>query len=120
MKTISEMAFEGFLTENRLAFDKIREAATPRPDYLVHVGDLRLVFEVKELAEDENFREVHDPASPVIRVHSRILGDHVRGKISEAKKQIQYAAKQGLPSILLIYNNLDPLHLFGTEDEDFI
>lgn len=81
---------------------------------------MNLMFEVKELSEDENFREVNDPASPVIRVHSRILGDHVRSKISEAKKQIQYAAKQGLPSILLIYNNIDPLHLFGTEDGDFI
>jgi hypothetical protein len=56
-------------------------------------GDLKLIFEVKELSEDENFREVHDPGSTILRVHSRIVGDHVRRKISEAKKQIQYAAK---------------------------
>jgi hypothetical protein len=120
MRTTSEAVFEGFLTANQLAFEKIQEATTPRPDYLVHSGDLKLIFEVKELAADENFRDIDHPASPVIRVHSRIVGDHVRRKISEAKKQIQYAAKQGVPSILLIYNNLDPLHLFGTENGDFI
>ena len=119
-KTISEAAFENFLNENKLLFDHIEEASTPRPDYLVHAGDLKLIFEVKELGEDENFREVHDPGARIFRVHSRIVGDHVRRKISEAKKQIQYAAKQGIPSILLIYNNLDPLFLFGTEDHDFI
>ena len=105
---------------NDLCFERIREAETPRPDYLVHAGELDLVFEVKELAEDENFRDVDDPTSPIIRVHSRTLGDHVRRKISAAKKQVQYAAKQRLPAILLIYNNLDPLFLFGTEDHDFI
>ena len=119
-KNISEAAFETFLSENGLSFEPIEEASTPRPDYLVHVGQLKVIFEIKELAEDENFREVHDPASTIIRVHSRILGDHVRKKMSDAKKQLQYAAKQGLPSILLIYNNLDPLFLFGTEDHDFI
>jgi hypothetical protein len=34
--------------------------------------------------------------------------------------KVQYGAKQGIPSVLLVYNNLDPLHLFGTEDHDFI
>jgi hypothetical protein len=119
-KTVSEAAFETFLRENGLSYEPIEEATTPRPDYLVHAGDLNLVFEVKELAEDENFRDVADPSSPIIRVHSRIVGDHVRRKISEARKQVQHAAKQGLPSILLIYNNLDPLFLFGTEDHDFV
>jgi hypothetical protein len=120
IRTTSETVFEGFLTANQITFERIQEATTPRPDYLVHAGDLKLIFEVKELAADDNFRETDDPSSPFIRVHSRIVGDHVRRKISEAKKQIQYAAKQGVPSILLIYNNLDPLHLFGTENGDFI
>src|SRR5450755_4640545 len=47
-------------------------------------------------------------------------GDHVRRIIDRSKKQIQYGAAQGIPSILLIYNSLDPVFQnFGTEDHDF-
>ncbi len=56
-----------------------------------------------------------------MRSYSCTLGDHVRSRIEGSKKQIQYGAKQGLPSVLLIYNNLDPvLQSFGTRDDDFI
>lgn len=120
MKTKSEALFERFLEANHVLFEKIEEATSPRPDYLVSIADLKLVFELKELAEDENFGVVADPAYPHIKTHSRTLGDHVRRRIEGSKKQIQYGAKQGLPSVLLIYNNLDPVfQMFGTEDMDF-
>ncbi len=114
MKTISEGKFEQFLIENNLDFEKVKENNSPRPDYLVRAGEIELAFEVKELAEDENFK------TESFAVSSRIVGEHVRKKIHDAKKQIQFAAHEGIPSILLIYNNLDPLNLFGTENHDFI
>ena len=41
-------------------------------------------------------------------------------QIDGSKKQVQYGAKQGVPSIPLIYNNIDPVfQMFGTEDMDF-
>ena len=119
-KTVSETAFENFLIEHKLYFERIEEASAPRPDYLVQVDDLNLFFEIKELAKDDNFRELDDPKSPIIRAHSRVIGDHVRARISDARRQVQFGADLGFPSILLIYNNLDPLSLFGTEDHDFI
>jgi hypothetical protein len=72
-----------------------------------------LLFEVKELAEDENFKTVPR------QVSSRTVGNHIRRRIDRASRQVQFGADQGIPSILLIYNNLDPMHLFGTEDTDF-
>ena len=33
---------------------------------------------------------------------------------------MQSAARKGSPGILLIYNNLDPFQLFGTEVHDFV
>lgn len=121
MKTKSEELFEKFLDANHVPFEKIKEDSTPRPDYLVSIGDLKLVFEIKELAEDEKFGVVKDPALPHIKSHSRTIGNHVRRRIEGSKKQIQFGANQGIPSILLIYNNLDPvLQMFGTEDMDFI
>jgi len=120
MKTKSEELFETFLADNNLTFERIKEDSSPRPDYLVSVGSAKIIFELKELAEDKNFGVVKDPARPHIKSYSRTVGDHVRRRIEGAKKQIQYGAKQGLPSALLIYNNLDPVfQAFGTEDMDF-
>ena len=63
---------------------------------------------------------VKDPKYPHIESHSRTLGDHIRRRIEGSKKQIQYGAKQGVPSVLLIYNNVDPVfQMFGTEPMDF-
>jgi len=123
MKTKSEQLFETFLTANNVQFEKIeeiKERGAYRPDYLVTLGNLQLVFELKELAEDDNFGVVDDPTKPYIKSHSRTVGDHVRRRIDSSKKQIQYGATQGIPSILLIYNNLDPVfQMFGTEEMDF-
>lgn len=114
MKTKSEETFEKFLIENNLEFEKIKEEGSPRPDYLVKTSELKLVFEIKELAEDENFK------TEPFAVSSRKVGEHIRKKIHDSRRQIQFMAKQGIPSILLIYNNIDPMHLFGTENHDFI
>jgi hypothetical protein len=124
MKTKSEEIFETFLTLNNLPFQKIDEVndkSSYRPDYLVYIGGSKMMVEVKELAEDKNFGVVKDPSMPNILAHSRIVGDHVRDRINRSKKQIQYGANQGIPSILLIYNNIDPVfQMFGTENHDFI
>jgi hypothetical protein len=121
MKTKSETLFESFLATNELLFEKIKEDTTARPDYRVTLGNNDIIFELKELAEDENFGVVKDPAYLHIKSHSRTLGDHVRRRIEGSKKQIQYGARQGIPSVLLIYNNIDPVfQAFGTEPMDFI
>ena len=120
MKTKSKDVFISFLTGNNIPFEKIEEEASPRPDYLVHAGGTKIVFEVKELAQDDIFGVVKDPSTPFIKGNSRTIGDHIRRRIDGSKKQIQYGAKQGVPSILLIYNNIDPVfQMFGTEDMDF-
>ena len=121
MKTKSESLLEGFFATNNLPFEKIEEDTTPKPDYRVFVGDSGIIFELKELAEDEDFGVVKDPAYPHIKSSSRTLGEHIRRRIESSKKQIQFGAKQGIPSILLIYNNIDPVFQdFGTEPMDFI
>jgi hypothetical protein len=110
--TVSEAAIEKFLHASGLSFERVQEAETRLPDYLVTADGLSLMFEVKELAKDENFRH--------LGVSSRIVGDHIRSKIKQARDQVRCGANQGIPSILLIYNALDPMHMFGTENHDFI
>lgn len=107
MKTTSELAFERFLNENNLTFEKIEEAkegGARRPDYLVQIGDIKLMFEIKGL----NFAG-----------GNRTIGDHVRRTINKSRGQVRYATEQGIPSILLVYNNLDQLFSSGIEDHDF-
>ena len=53
--TKSETLFESFLARNELLFEKIQVQSTSRPDYLVAVGSQKLVFEFKELSEEDNF-----------------------------------------------------------------
>jgi hypothetical protein len=120
MNTKSESLFEQFLASHNLPFEKILEDTTPRPDYRVFVGSGQIIFELKELSEDPNFGIVKDPAFPHIKSSSRTMGEHVRRRIESSKKQVQYGAKQGIPSVLLIYNNIDPIFQdFGTEAMDF-
>jgi hypothetical protein len=107
MKTTSEFAFESFLSENNLTFEKIEEAkedGARRPDYLVQIADIKLMFEIKGL----NFAG-----------GNRTIGDHVRRTINEARGQVRYGAEQGIPAVLLVYNNLDQLFSSGIEDHDF-
>jgi hypothetical protein len=101
MKTKSEETFEKFLIGNNIEFEKIKEEGSPRPDYLVKTSELKLVFEIKELFADKGF------TTEQFAVSSRKVGEHIRKKIHDSRKQIQFAAKQGIPSILLIYRIRD-------------
>ena len=111
-KTKSEALFEQFLGMHNLPFEPIPVSKSRTPDYLVAVGEAEIIFEVKELSNDENLKRTE------FNVSTRIVGDHIRSKISESKKQIQSGAKQGRSTVLLVYNNIDLR--FGTEDRDFI
>src|SRR5260370_32836442 len=104
MKTTSELAFESFLNENNLPFEKIEEETTRRPDYLVQTCEIKLMFEIKEV----------DFAGG-----NRIIGAPVRRKINKARGQVGYSAEQGIPGVLLLYNSIDPLFSSGIEARDF-
>lgn len=110
-KTVSETLFEEFRWFNALPFERINEGTAPTPDYLVVLNGVDTYVEVKQIDEDEAFAPTR---------MSRTLGSHIRAKINQARDQVRSAASQRAPAILLIYNNLDPLQSFGTEQQDFI
>jgi len=111
IKTISETIFEEFCNSNNLLWEKITECDQPTPDYKVVLNAETVIVEVKQIDEDDEFTEIG----------SRIVGEHVRKKINDARtrKQFKIASNERLPAILLIYNNLDPMQAFGTEQLDF-
>jgi hypothetical protein len=54
-KTKSEIVFENFLSTHNLQCDPIEIADSPRPDYFITIGSSKIVVEIKELSEDEDF-----------------------------------------------------------------
>jgi hypothetical protein len=111
MKTRSEILFERFLVENSIAFRSIPVGSGRTPDYGVTLGAVEVVFEVKE--------NVTERAWGDDVVHGGTVGERVRQKINASKSQMQFVSRQGKPTVLLIFNNYDPLQLSGTEDHDF-
>lgn len=109
-KTASEAAFESFCKENGLSFSRVPESTVPTPDYVLTVNAIDIYVEVKQIDEDENFSSAFGSRTP---------GSHIRAKINQARDQLRAAAQNGNPAILLVYNNLDPFQMFGTEQHDF-
>jgi len=109
-KTVSELAFEAFCETNGLSFEKLTEGTEPTPDYVLRLRET-IYVEVKQIDEDTNFSPASGTRSP---------GSHIRAKINQARDQIRSVAQGGSPAMLLVYNNLDPLQAFGTEQHDFL
>src|SRR3954462_4966599 len=117
-KTRSEALFEAFLTANSIPYEPVPTVPdAQRPDYRATLGAVAVLFEVKELTENSAYDFETGPGA--CKINSSTLGDHIRGLITRSKKQIQYGAKQGIPSVLVVYNNMDPFQLLGTGPQDF-
>ena len=118
MNTKSEGLFEEFLHSNGVRFSRIEEVKekdAKRPDYLVEIGNLKIMFEVKQLGDDDDAERVQ-----LTDGWSSTPGAQLRQRITRSKKQIQFGAYQGIASVLLVYNNTDPvLQLRGTDEFDF-
>jgi hypothetical protein len=110
-KTRSELAFERFLADHGIPYRPIPVGAQRTPDYGVTIGATEIIFEVKEIVSKSRWeKEI---------VHGAVAGDFIRRRIDRSRRQIQSASAKGVPTVLLIFNNYDPLQLFGTENHDF-
>jgi hypothetical protein len=110
--THSERMFVEFCALHELPCRPVPPQETRTTDFEVQLAGLTVAVEIKALEEMSGW----NPGG----VHTRKPGLHVRHKIEEARKQIQVAAEAGSHTILLIYNAVDPMQLFGTEQHDFL
>ena len=110
-RTTSEATFESFCKANNLIFERIIEGTEPTPDYALKISGTTVYVEVKQIDEDANFSNA---------LMTRLPGSHIRAKINQARNQVRSLSQQGFQAILLVYNNLDPLQMFGTEQHDFL
>ena len=110
-KTEAESVFEDFCALNGVPCEKIPEGEQPSPDYRVIFSGQAVLVEIKQIDDDTDFSDVSS---------SRTVGSHIREKIKQARKQAKVALSSNTPFILLVYNNLDKLQMFGTEQHDFV
>jgi hypothetical protein len=111
--TDSEKLFASFCEAHGLDFARIPVGPGKTTDFRVSVGGTDILVEIEQI---ESTKGIYPTG-----VSSRTVGSHVRSKIAEARKQVQAAAREGSPTVLLIYNNVDePFQSFGTEPHDFI
>lgn len=111
-QTKSEALFETFCGQNSLDWERVPTGATKTPDYRLRFGTTTVAFEIKQIETSAGFNTAG--------VSSTAVGNRVRYKIADARKQLQTVAASGEPAVLLIYNAVDPIQLFGTEQHDFI
>lgn len=114
-KTVAEEVFEEFCDSNNIACEKITEESEATPDYKLMLNGACVVVEVKQIDRDEDFNSKGG-------VSTRTVGSHIRNKIHDTRirKRLKNASTDGIPTVLLVYNNLDPLQMFGTEPHDFV
>jgi hypothetical protein len=107
----SELLFERFCAKHGIAYTDIAEGVGKSVDYEININGSPIAVEIESLTDMSGW----NPGG----VHSRVIGQHVRRKIEDARKQIQRAAER-VPAVLLIHNTVDPFLAFGTEDHDFL
>jgi hypothetical protein len=112
-QTKSENAFEQFLTRNNVSFERIQTAGEPRPDFIVYLGEQSVIFELKEVATNE------DNSFSPLKVRTKTQGEKIRNAIQEASKQMRWANRQGCPSVLLLTDVSSPGIAWHLEDQDF-
>ena len=105
--TESEIKFEQFCNAHKIKFDKIDTGQSPTPDYDIFVNSQKIVVEVKELqANDEDKKALQDieiQKSAIWVIHR--VGDKIRYKLGDAKRQLEGRAKGICPSMLVLYDD---------------
>lgn len=113
MKTHSETLFENLCAAQKLECKQIKEGANKTPDYLVYIGNLVFVVEVKQAnPNNEQNRVIAEFGKRSIKrsIGFRMTnGEKVRSAIKSGAPQISKLARGKMPGMLVLYNNF---HLF--------
>ncbi len=104
--TKSERLFEKFAQKQGWNISKIPKSPTKSPDYDVFINNKRMIFEIKEIVENEddkrNKKLLKEGGYPVI---SKTPGQYVRAKIISAKKQLKEFKELKIPMLVVLYDN---------------
>lgn len=105
---VTEDLFEQFCQQEGIPFERIRESNERRPDYVLSLGKIKLIAEVKAIepnAEEKAIIEAGpEEMDPEKTFHWGIPGERVRKKISEAVPQLKSYSTREQPTILILHD----------------
>ena len=104
--TISEKLFEQFCRENNIEFSRLLPDGNKTPDYEINLDDQHTILEIKEFAlNDEEKAAINDFKKKGYSSWDQSkLGNRIRYKIDDSKRQIQRLASGKSSAILLLYD----------------
>jgi hypothetical protein len=109
-RTISEALFESFCTENDIHFCPIPTESQRTPDYVFRLGDTSIAVEVKQFdpspTELVTLRKKPEQWGESDAFCPGIPGERVRSKIDSALPQLKRIARDSMPAILVLYDNI--------------
>ena len=114
MPTISEVLFEQLCSQRGVACNRIPEDTQKSADYRVSLGSVKLVAEVKQLApndEDKNLAPVWGTPNSSGAVAP---SDRVQGLLKKAYPQIKRSCEGMWPTMIVVYNNSGPWNWIDT------
>jgi len=102
----SEIKFEQFCVGQGIPFERITTGSFTTPDYDIYVHGQKIVVEVKEFETNEDDKKVLQEIQTQSHISSGIhrVGDRIRYKIDNAKRQVENRAKGCFPSLLVLYD----------------
>lgn len=116
--TESERAFESYCSKKHLEFFRVPTDERKSPDYLLKVGDLEIVIEVKQIEPNREEREALGKLETEgFSASSTVPGQRVRKKITDSAPQLKRHAEKGRQTILLLYStdifqsHIEPYHI---------
>lgn len=120
--TASEHQFESFCAAAGWHCVPVATGSMRTPDYDLFVGGTKIVTEVKEITTDlheSSVPEYHDE-HVTVRVRTKTIGDQIRDKINKAAPQVKSRSAGIAPTLIVIYDLLDPALRGNSEPLDFL
>lgn len=110
--TESEKLLEIILKTNCIEFSKIPEREIRTPDYEVRIDDQLSYWEVKELSENDDEKDIIKTSETGKAQSYCIYSDRVENSIKSASKQFKGYRVTNCPCVIVIYDARD----FATKD----
>jgi len=105
-RTESEVLFERFCTERKIAHHAIPVADQRTPDYEFYPGGELVIVEVTQLDANPDDRRVEGGLKAGEMVsYGGTIGQRLRQKLTDKVDQLRVRSKGQMPTLLVVYNN---------------
>lgn len=106
----SEAQFQSYCRQRGYDLTRIepaQESGVRSPDFSLFIKDREIIVEVKEItANDDDVRVWRDTRAGKVVVHRREPGKRARGQIEAAVGQLRPYAENGVPCVVVLYDNI--------------